>query len=450
MLPIDFIDNMSNQLGGELDAFCQALSEPAVVSIRLNDKLPKQQLDVMAYTSPSERIPWTDDGYYLSERPMFTLDPMLHAGCYYVQDASSMFLEYVLKTFVDKDSVVLDLCAAPGGKSTILSQHLSDKGLLVSNEVVRQRVFVLSENMQKWGNGNCVVTHNKPAEFAQKLPSVFDCVLVDAPCSGEGMFRKDEKAQEQWSLPNIQMCAKRQKEILANVWDALKPGGIMIYSTCTFNQTENEQITRFIARDLGADILQLNIPQQWGIVHTDGYRFYPHRLRGEGLYMSVLRKHKTAYSDSIRIPPLPRRRHITDESLLRSWLRHPEQWHLRQTERFTVALPARYADLVEYLYAHFTCLSAGFGLSELRGRTQHPQHSLSMSKELVAKQFCTVELDLPTALDYLRAQAISLENAPKGLVLLTYKSVPLGFAKNIGNHCNNLYPNEWRIRIANS
>lgn len=448
MLPVDFIDNMSRQLGEELDSFCQAMNESATVSIRLNDKLPRTQLDVISQADESLRVPWSEDGWYLKTRPQFTLDPLLHAGCYYVQEPSSMFLEYVLKQLVPHSAVVLDLCAAPGGKSTIISQHLKDEGLLVSNEVVRQRVFVLSENMQKWGNGNCVVTHNKPAEFGQKLPAAFDCILVDAPCSGEGMFRKDEKAQEEWSLQNIQMCAKRQKDILANVWEALKPGGIIIYSTCTFNETENEQITRFISRELGAETISLDIPQEWGIVQTDGYHFYPHKVKGEGLYMSVLRKAESRF-ETWKAPSGKRnngKERIADEEFLRSWLLTPDRWHLRQTERFTVALPVQHREIIEYLYSCFTCLSAGFGVSELRGRTQYPQHSLSMAKDIRKDKFQKVELDLPAALDYLRAQAIVLEEQPHGLLLLTYKSIPLGFAKNIGNHCNNLYPNEWRIR----
>lgn len=198
----------------------RALETEPVTSIRLNTKL-----DVLTFNCDTDEVPWHIDGYYLSERPQFTLDPLFHAGCYYVQEASSMFVQQALEQYVSPDSIILDLCAAPGGKSTLISEYIGRQGLLLSNEVVRQRVFVLSENMQKWGNGNTIVTHNKPADFGERTANLFDCILVDAPCSGEGMFRKDEQAREEWSLRNVQMCAERQRSILMDVWDALKPGG---------------------------------------------------------------------------------------------------------------------------------------------------------------------------------------------------------------------------------
>lgn len=448
MIPIDFIDNMQAQLGNELDAFCQALSEPPTVSIRVNDKLMPGELPVLINDSQARQVPWNPDGYYLSARPQFTLDPLMHAGCYYVQEPSSMFLDHVLRELVPDDAVVLDLCAAPGGKSTIISQHLL-YGLLVSNEVVRQRVFILAENVQKWGNGNVVVTHNKPSDFSERMPNAFDCILVDAPCSGEGMFRKDERAQQEWSLRNVQMCAQRQKQILKDAWGALKPGGLIIYSTCTYNTLENEQIVRFINNELGADIVPIPLQQQWGIQQGLGCHFYPHKLRGEGLYMCALRKREQHFTE-FRPKPAKKNKRQPQQDLqeVREWLFNPELWHLYQTERFVIAFPEDFRELIEYMYDHFTCISVGFGLSELRGRHQAPLHSLSMVKDFNAEAFPIVELELPQALAYLRTEALQLPHAPVGLVLLTYHNVPLGFAKNIGNHCNNLYPYEWRIRNA--
>ena len=188
MLPFDFIEQMRPVLGGELDAFLRSLQTERETSVRLNDKVPFEALSVL-HEAGMEEVPWCPDGYYLKRRPQFTLDPLMHAGCYYVQEASSMFLDEVLAQFVRPDSIVLDMCGAPGGKATLISQFLNEEGLLITNEVVRQRVFILSENIQKWGNGNAVVTHNQARDFGDKAENLFDCVLVDAPCSGEGLFR---------------------------------------------------------------------------------------------------------------------------------------------------------------------------------------------------------------------------------------------------------------------
>ena len=444
MLPLDFIENLHEQMTSqEVHQLCQALETEPVTSIRLNDKL-----DCLTFECDTDEVPWHEDGYYLSERPQFTLDPLLHAGCYYVQEASSMFVGEVLNQYVKKDSIVLDLCAAPGGKSTLISQFLGNEGLLISNEVVRQRVFVLSENIQKWGNGNTVVTHNPVADFGNKLPELFDCILVDAPCSGEGMFRKDAGAVAEWSMKNVQECAERQCDILDDVWDALKSGGVMIYSTCTFNREENEKNAQWIADELGAEILPIAHDPQWGITDgKPGYHFYPHKTKGEGFYICAFRK-KGVSTGTFRIPKQKNQVSETVEfkDIMRTWLKHPDQWTIRQQDRFVVAYPAKYKQLIEYLNSQFICISTGFGIGELRGKTVVPQHALSMLKDLNTKAFNKVDLSREQALNYLRNEALSLPNAAAGIILVTYENVPLGFVKNVGNHCNNLYPKEWRIR----
>ena len=444
MLPLDFIENLHEQMTSqEVHQLCQALETEPVTSIRLNDKL-----DCLTFECDTDEVPWHEDGYYLSERPQFTLDPLLHAGCYYVQEASSMFVGEVLNQYVKKDSIVLDLCAAPGGKSTLISQFLGNEGLLISNEVVRQRVFVLSENIQKWGNGNTVVTHNPVADFGNKLPELFDCILVDAPCSGEGMFRKDAGAVAEWSMKNVQECAERQCDILDDVWDALKPSGVMIYSTCTFNREENEKNAQWIADELGAEILPIAHDPQWGITDgKPGYHFYPHKTKGEGFYICAFRK-KGVSTGTFRIPKQKNQISETVEfkDIMRTWLKHPDQWTIRQQDRFVVAYPAKYKQLIEYLNSQFICISTGFGIGELRGKTVVPQHALSMLKDLNTKAFNKVDLSREQALNYLRNEALSLPNAAAGIILVTYENVPLGFVKNVGNHCNNLYPKEWRIR----
>ncbi len=445
MLPIDFIDSMRQQLGTEADDLFRALETESPTSIRLNSKM-----EVLTFDCDTEEVPWHLDGYYLSARPQFTLDPLFHAGCYYVQEAASMFVQQALEQYVSRDSIVLDLCAAPGGKSTLISEYLGDEGLLVSNEVVRQRVFILSENIQKWGNGNTVVTHNTPAEYGERCANLFDCILVDAPCSGEGMFRKDKNAREEWSLQNVQMCAERQRAILSDMWDALKPGGILIYSTCTFNNEENEKNVQWIAAELGAEVLPLHHDPAWGITEgTVGYHFYPHRTKSEGLYICALRKHEADFVPfKVKSPKRTAAAPVTYEKEMRAWLLHPEHWAIRQNDRFATAYPAKYKDLIDFFAQQFTCISTGFGLGEERGKGIVPQHSLSMTKDFRKDAFPQLALNLEQALGYLRTEALNLDlsQLPTGVVLLTYEGIPLGFAKNVGSRLNNLYPNEWRIR----
>lgn len=443
MLPLDFLDSMRQQMGTEAEHLFRALETTPVTSIRLNDKL-----DVLTFPCDTDEVPWHVDGYYLNDRPQFTLDPLFHAGCYYVQEASSMFVQQALDQYVDPDSVVLDLCAAPGGKSTMISQHLGQEGLLLSNEVVRQRVFILSENIQKWGNGNTIVTHNPAADFSKHTRGLFDCILVDAPCSGEGMFRKDEQAREEWSPKNVAMCAERQRSILMDVWDALKPGGILIYSTCTFNREENEENVLWIAECLGADILPLQYDRSWGITEGNpGYHFYPHLTRGEGFYIAVLRKSEEPMAP-FRIKDNKKHDNRSVDFLdeMRKWLIEPEKWAIRQADRFMTAYPMKYKDLIDYLGTCLTCVSTGFGIGEIRGRNVAPQHSLSMSKAMKKEAFTQINLTLDQALSYLRNEALCLGDLPLGTFLLMYEGVALGFAKNVGNRLNNLYPNEWRIR----
>ena len=445
MLPVEFIEQMRQQLGNEAEELLRALETAPVTSIRLNSKL-----DVLTFDCDTDEVPWHLDGYYLSERPQFTLDPAFHNGCYYVQEASSMFLQQVLEQYVDTSSVVLDLCAAPGGKSTLISEYLGRDGLLLANEVVRQRVFILSENIQKWGNGNTVVTHNTPAEYGEKCANLFDCMVVDAPCSGEGMFRKDPQAREEWSPQVVKQCAERQRKIMMDVWDALKPGGILIYSTCTFNRQENEDNIAWIAEVLGAEVLPIDYEPEWGITEgSAGYHFYPHKAKGEGFYICAMRKHDAPFSQFHAKAPKPAGKenaHADYIREMRTWLQHPDEWAIRYTDRFATAYPLKFKELIDFLYSQMTCISTGFGLGEERGKGIAPQHSLSMAKDFRKEAFPNVALTREQALAYLRTEALTLTDVPLGLLLLTYEGVPLGFAKNVGNRQNNLYPNEWRIR----
>lgn len=253
----------------------------------------------------STSVPWCREGYYLSGRPSFTFDPLFHAGCYYVQEASSMFLEQALRQYVHEPVTMLDLCAAPGGKSTLARSVLPEGSLLVANEVMRNRSQVLAENLIKWGNPGVIVTNNDPADFTE-LGSLFDVILTDVPCSGEGMFRKDEVAVQEWSIENVDTCWQRQRRILRDIWPCLKTGGLLVYSTCTYNREENEDNVAWITQELGAEVLPLEIQPDWHItgnlIGTEFpvYRFLPHKTTGEGLFMAVLRKTADEPAVSVR------------------------------------------------------------------------------------------------------------------------------------------------------
>src|SRR5688572_13773005 len=289
-LPKEFEDTLRGKLGESFDHFLNSLQQPSPVSIRHNPYKP--------FNLEGEQIAWSKYGKYLRERPVFTLDPAIHAGAYYVQEASSMFLEQAITQAVDltKPLRVLDLCAAPGGKSTHLLSLLNQESLLISNEVIRSRASILSENIQKWGHQNVIITNNDPEDFS-KLEGFFDVIVVDAPCSGEGLFRKDPDAMQEWSLANVDLCCKRQRRILADIWPALKTKGVLVYSTCTFNEQENEENLQWLQKQNDVEGVSLTIDKDWGIETVQvgklkGYRCYPHKVKGEGFFLSAIRKNE--------------------------------------------------------------------------------------------------------------------------------------------------------------
>lgn len=385
-LPESFVSYTRETMGEELfAAFVSGLGEEAPVSIRVNRA--KWDGDVVH----GERVPWSADGYYLPDRPNFTFDPLLHAGCYYVQEASSMFVERVLGQYVTEPVEMLDMCAAPGGKSLAAIATLPEGSWLMSNEPIRQRASVLAENVSKWGSERMVVVNNYPEQIS-KSKLKFDVILCDVPCSGEGMFRKDAQAISEWSVQNVEKCRQLQREIVAEAWKCLRPGGLLIYSTCTFNTRENEENVRWIMDEYGAEILPVDIREEWNVVGSllaefDGpvYRFIPGVTRGEGIFMAVMRKDgewKAQKKPSLdKLPPMLHRMELTR-------------------------------------------LSG-------EGKDTAPR----------------VEIDYDTAIAYLRREAIRLpDDSPRGIITLTYRGVDIGQAKNIGNRANNLYPKEWRIK----
>ena len=423
--------------------FVQALETEPVVSIRFNGR--KMEAD-----SSLNAVPWASAGRYLESRPVFTADPLFHAGCYYVQEASSMFVEQAVRQYVDRPVRALDLCAAPGGKSTLLLSQLPQGSMLVSNEPVPLRAQILAENVTKWGNAASLVTRNEPADFAP-FRNFFDFVLVDAPCSGEGMFRKDSYAVEQWSVSNVEQCARRQREIVADIWESLRPGGLMVYSTCTFNREENEDCVEWIANELGAEVLEVKIDDEWNItgsLTTEGlpvYRFIPGYTAGEGLFLAVLRKD----GSSTAVQPKAPRMQLAPAKLkseVAKWIAAPADFDFVMQGDTVIAMPKEHTAAMLALQQKLKVLHMALPLAEVKNNKILPLHALAMSTELVAQAFNTVELEREKALAYLHREALLFADAPVGHLLLTYKGTPIGFVKNIGNRANNLYPAEWRIR----
>ncbi len=416
---------MRQQYGDEVaEALFEGLSDEPSVSIRLNPWKSAMTNGVRPHLlhSPFQPVPWCPDAYYLSERPNFTADPLLHAGVYYVQEAGSMYLAEMLCQFMPKDKalVALDLCAAPGGKSTLLRSLLPEGSLLVSNEPMPKRAQVLAENITKWGHPACVVTRNYPADFAPFV-NQFDLLVTDVPCSGEGMFRKDEGAILDWSLENVETCWRRQRDILSDIWSTLKPGGLLIYSTCTFNRFEDEDNVAWIASHLGAEIL------------ADRH-FLPGRDRGEGFYIAALRKE----SDSSFAKE-------TEERLQTAFTGEAV---VRVTTKDAVTLyPEAHAVLMQRMQRSLHCLVCGVVEKEKGVKDWVPSHQYAMSLAYEHGTYPEYELTREEAIAYLRREALRID-APKGYVLVTYQGVPLGFVKSVGGRANNLYPQEWRIRTT--
>ena len=438
-LPDLFIQRTQNLLQDAYQDFENAIREPAPVSVRINNKMTD-------YFPSDRKVAWLDDGYYLNERPLFTADPLFHAGVYYVQEASSMFIGQIVQQFFPNAETVLDLCAAPGGKSTLISQQLTQDALLVSNEINRSRAMILAENVIKWGNPNVIVTNNSPESF-QKLPGFFDAIVVDAPCSGEGMFRKDPGAIDEWSLQNVQQCVTRQKSMLEDVWDSLKPDGILVYSTCTYNREENEENIQWVCEYLGAELLRPDISSFEGIVQTDyGIRFYPHKIEGEGFFISVVRKTNNDTHQS-RVKTDRSQFKICKSADYQGILLKSGNFELVEVEQQIIAYQKNNIAQSLKLKKLLHCLINGVVLFDLKGKDVIPNHQFALSKIINKAAFTQVDLDLRVAISFLRKENIFLPEAPKGYLLVSFQQQPLGWVKNLGNRCNNLYPQHWRIRM---
>lgn len=485
-LPEAFLQDIKPYLSPvELESFVHALTgTEASTCIRLNrsklDYLHCSDAELISSSSALSSltpIPWNpNDGFYLDQRPSFTLDPLLHAGAYYVQEGASQFVTHVLRSLLPAGEPVtmLDLCAAPGGKSTAALSALPAGSILVSNEIDRRRSRILSENVTKWGQPNVIVTGNAPADFSS-LTHLFDVVLTDVPCSGEGMFRKDEGAVNDWSPSKVEGCVSLQRQILRDIWQALKPGGLLIYSTCTFNVHEDEEQLKFICEELGAEPVIVPVSPDWQIHESlvgtlPCYRFMPHQTKGEGLFMAALRKfddeeclttyHSHSVSKSVKKGKKDSSHAKGDKSLsmkevksitqqLSTWVEADGVVEMSSEGLFQF-IPSALESLHRIISSQgLFILQSGIQLGELKGRDIIPAHALAMSIARNHEAFATVEIPLETALQYLRREAIVLpSDSPAGYVIVCYQGFPLGFVKNMGNRSNNLYPTEWRIRNA--
>ncbi|WP_026309526.1 methyltransferase RsmF C-terminal domain-like protein [Niabella aurantiaca] len=444
-LPSRFIHSLRGLPGFDEAAFIDLHhSEAQVTSVRINPC----KISEIPFTRGHTSVPWSRYGHYLSPRPSFTFDPLFHAGCYYVQEASSMFLEQALQQGADlsRPLKVLDLCAAPGGKTTHIQSLLPANSLLVSNEVIRSRTAVLKDNVIKWGAHNVAVTNNDPADFSV-LPGFFDVIIVDAPCSGSGLFRRDPEAIGEWSEGSVELCSRRQQRILADVLPALKEGGTLVYSTCSYSKEEDEYILKWLAEAMDLEGIELATDPRWGIVPVKegtafGYRFWPHRLEGEGFFMGAFRK-KAVTGKPERYRPVNKTLSGKETVALSRWI-------LMEGLRF-VAFGGRIYSWPEALYESFDLLAqkmkvlySGVLTGELIRNKLIPDHALALSG-LLPGQVIRAGLSRETAIRYLQRKEIDPEGLQTGWQVAAFAGQPLGWMNVLPNRINNYYPKELRI-----
>ena len=463
-LPRTFVERVLRDLGTtEGEALCRALDGEACVSIRVNPakaeglrgEQPARVSEVLPMLTAAGRVPWCADGFLLAGRPSFTFDSDFHAGAYYVQEAASQFVGCLLQGVPTSGARILDLCAAPGGKTTLYASLVGRGGLVVANEIDRRRASVLADNVRKWGTGNVVVTTCEPHAVCD-CEAWFDVVVVDAPCSGEGMFRKDPAARGEWSENNVRQCAARQDDILREAWRALRPGGTLIYSTCTFNRDEDEgSLERMLAwaGDEVAAPYPVDVDPAWGIAEGEvgpfrTFRFFPHRTVGEGFFAAVARKAPDAPGRQ-RLPKgrrsmvAPADRASAGE--LRRWVREPDRMVFGRVAGTGYAWYGEQAEAVKTLSEALPVICSGVALGQLfKGRLK-PDPALAFFDGLERGAVPVAGLDDEQALRYLRRQEVAAGALAEGVNLVTARGRALGFAKRIGARVNNMYPNSLRI-----
>lgn len=449
VLPHSFISSLADAPGFNKDAFISAHENILpVTSIRLN---PFKRTPAIHDLPTQTIVPWCSEGRYLSERPSFTLDPVFHGGAYYVQEASSMFLDYVIKEIYKENSAparVADLCAAPGGKSTLLAAALPDS-FIVSNEVIKTRVNVLTENMTKWGSDNVIVTNNDPKDF-RKLIGYFDLMVIDAPCSGSGLFRKDANAIDEWSEANVEVCSLRQKRILADAIGALGQHGYLIYSTCSYSKQEDEDICDWIIDQFALQRVNISIDNSWGIVETmsdkhsvPAYRFYPDKVEGEGFFIACF-KQTNAIDHFHSFKNKSSRAGKQIEAIAKPFLKNAAEYTLSDQKEIVIAFLKKWEEEIVSIGKILNLRKSGVAVGTVKGRELIPHHELALS-HVLAPDFPSVDLKKEDALKYLKRQDLTVQTDQNGWTLCLYKGINLGWVKVLPNRVNNYYPTNWRI-----
>ena len=445
-----FLSSLRDCTGFCREDFVAAHQSSPTVSVRLN-KLKLASSDMLFSPAIKGRsVPWCEDAFYLNERPSFTLDPLIHAGAYYVQEASSMFIHHVLTSVLgnSRNLKALDLCAAPGGKTTLLAS-LPQFQMILANEIVQSRISALIENIVKWGAHHVFVSNNDPRDL-ERLGDMFDLALVDAPCSGSGLFRKDENAQNEWSESSVLHCSSRQKRIMESASKVIKEGGYLVYSTCSFSKEENVDIVDFLIGSGMYESVRVDLLADWGIVESAsdqhegyGYRFYPDRLQGEGFFCAVLKKTTSDVANGFRVGSSGLN-FVKDPSLLKPWLNNSEgiAFYQKENEVF-VCQENSIQDLI-VMKEVLRLRRSGMRIGELIRNELIPDHELAMSTSL-STQLAKIELDCPTALKFLRREQIGGEMPSPGWNLVQYRGVVLGWVKVVQGKLKNHYPMPWRI-----
>jgi 16S rRNA C967 or C1407 C5-methylase (RsmB/RsmF family)/NOL1/NOP2/fmu family ribosome biogenesis protein len=451
-LPPGFLQSLQGIPGFDENAFADVHnSGEQVVSIRINPA--KFHGSIHEHFPGAVQVPWCRYGYYLPSRPSFTLDPLLHAGAYYVQEASSMFLEQVFNQQLSSAQTVkvLDLCAAPGGKSTLIQSLISADSLLVSNEVIKSRVAVLNENLVKWGGDNVIVTNNDAADFS-RLKHFFDVVVVDAPCSGSGLFRRDPHAISEWSDDAVMMCSLRQQRILQEAFECLAPGGLLIYSTCSYSREENENICDWLMDHRQVEPVKVDVPGEWNIVgtesekhHVPAYRFYPDRLKGEGFFVAAFRSKDGERSEITQL----RKKRLTkagrDQSVVAGkWMKDAGRYEYFENEAGCFVFPGILSADLEVVFQSLYLRKAGILVGRFMKTDLVPDHELAVSGA-ASDNLQRISLKKEQALQYLRKEEVTLQFIGKGWALMRFEDYDLGWVKLLANRHNNYYPKEWRI-----
>jgi 16S rRNA C967 or C1407 C5-methylase (RsmB/RsmF family)/NOL1/NOP2/fmu family ribosome biogenesis protein len=446
--PPSFLEDLNNEAGFDKQSFIDAHQlEAAPTSVRNNPfKLSQLKTD-----SP---VAWCADGFYLNERPSFTFDPLFHAGAYYVQEASSMFIGHILNTIrPNRDDAikVLDLCAAPGGKSTLLNSALQSTDLLVANEIIKTRVPILTDNLNRWGTTNTIITNNDPRDF-NAIHSFFDVALVDAPCSGSGMFRKDPASMNEWSEGNVNLCHQRQERILADIYPALKEDGYLIYSTCSYSHQENEDILDWLCTEFNFESIRIPIDKEWGIIETEspsakawGYRFYPGKVKGEGLFAACLRKKESSGGVSNYKNNAQQKLPAKEMDIIKGYINDADDFYFFKVNDDWLAINREHKESLNILHRHLYIKKSGVRIGKLAGNDLIPDHELALSLAINKDAVLSTELTKEQAIQYLRRDNIDITVTGKGWSLMTYEGLALGWAKLLPNRINNYYPKEIRI-----